>query len=346
MNFLGKIKEYKNSYNVSIILNIVLVVFVIYFIFSSNKVVSNDTKFLRENNSGYKFTSPILSYEDIAPNASTLVGFSKTNNFIDDLVKKYNVQTASVYYQDLNNGPWYGYNSKEMFVPASLVKIPIVISLFKYMEKNPLALYKKVKVTQEDLNQALKQNITDKKNVKLGQEYSPIELVNYVLEDSDNIALNVLLNNFPEDKYLDETFKQIGVDTAVKDNQLVLKNRDYATFFNVLYNASYLSKDNSELILKILSQSTFKDGIVAGVPKGIIVAHKFGERNFADKGLVLDSFVPDGVTDETKQLHDCGIVYLPGKPYILCIMTRGADLKNQESFISSLSRYIYNDVKN
>ena len=65
----------------------------------------------------------------------------------------------------------------------------------------------------------------------------------------------------------------------------------------------------SEKALGLLQKSEFHKGLVAGVPSGTIVAHKFGER--------------DGLTIGEKQLHDCGIIYYPGNPYLLCVMTRG-----------------------
>jgi hypothetical protein len=60
------------------------------------------------------------------------------------------------------------------------------------------------------------------------------------------------------------------------DNNIRVK--DYATFFRVLFNSSYLNKKNSEWVLELLSTTEFNSGIVAGLSPDIQVAHKFGER--------------------------------------------------------------------
>ena len=86
----------------------------------------------------------------------------------------------------------------------------------------------------------------------------------------------------------------------------------------------------SEKALEILGSTQFDFGIEGGVPEGVTVANKFGERTLEDQ----------------RQLHDCGIIYAPKGPYLLCIMTR-ADLKTGASFnqlaeiMSSLSEKTY-----
>ena len=96
-----------------------------------------------------------------------------------------------------------------------------------------------------------------------------------------------------------------------------------------MFNASYLSRESSERGLAYLAHSDFQNGLVAGVPQGITVAHKFGERVSANGA---------------KQLHDCGIVYYPTRPYLLCVMTRGDDFSKLTEVIQSVSRIVYQSV--
>lgn len=86
----------------------------------------------------------------------------------------------------------------------------------------------------------------------------------------------------------------------------------------------------SKIALEILTQVDFRDGIVAGVPPGTVVAHKFGERRLAESDLV--------------QLHECGIVYYPGQPYILCVMTRSRDLFKLTGVLKDVSGEVYREV--
>ena len=78
----------------------------------------------------------------------------------------------------------------------------------------------------------------------------------------------------------------------------------------------------------MLGQSSFDLGIAAPIPTAVTVANKFGT---AQKDDVVD-------------LHDCGIIYYPRHPYIMCIMTRGESLAQQEALIAEISRILYTEV--
>jgi len=86
----------------------------------------------------------------------------------------------------------------------------------------------------------------------------------------------------------------------------------------------------SEKALKYLSHIDFHEGIAGGVPAGVPVASKFGEK-------VLD----DG---KVVELHEFGIVYHPRGPYLLGVMTKGSDLGRQSAVIREISRLIYAEI--
>ena len=81
--------------------------------------------------------------------------------------------------------------------------------------------------------------------------------------------------------------------------------------------------------MEILSKTTFKEGIVAGVPEGTVVAHKFGQ-------FLSTTNTADGV-----ELHDCGIIYYPDYPYLLCVMTKGNSLDELKNVIKGISKITY-----
>src|SRR6185295_18381478 len=95
--------------------------------------------------------------------------------------------------------------------------------------------------------------------------------------------------------------------------------------FRVLYNSTYLTSANSEYALSLLSQSSFKDGLVKELPPGVTVAHKFGE----------------GGGPEENQLSDAGIVYDGSTPYLIVVMTRGKQLTELSQSISEISKQVY-----
>jgi beta-lactamase class A len=97
-----------------------------------------------------------------------------------------------------------------------------------------------------------------------------------------------------------------------------------------IYNATYLTIDDSEYAAELLNKCEFNDGIRKGVPVSVKMAHKFGES-----GTPVD-----------KQLHESAIVYLKDKPYMLTVMTKGKDNATLSKLISEISAVVYKDQSN
>lgn len=326
-------KEFIDRIRLAVLVPVLLIlIFVIAYFFGRNVERNN---FLELNEAttgekhigGYEFISPLL--ECRAPSSklrSSLVLENKIKELIEQEIKEGNISQASVYLRDLNNGPWIGVNEKEEFTPASLMKVPLLISYLKKAEVEPELLDKKIKIIMnQDL--ALSPNITPLRQVVTGEEYSVRELLEYMIKYSDNLATNTLLVNMDE-QFFNKVYYDVGLNpleqSAFKDFITV---RDYAGFFRILYNASYLSRDSSEYALKLLNQTSFKQALVAGLPLEVKIAHKFGERRFVDM----------------LQLHDCGVVYRPGNPYLICVMTKGLNFNLLQDFIAKLSALSYQE---
>ncbi len=286
---------------------------------------------VRENSTAYRFIDPLIECEtEVAATPRIKLFKTKLDALIARMTKQYGYESVSVYFRDLSNGPWYGLSYDEPFVPASLVKVPILIAVLKQAETKPALLQDRVLIT-DDMEHTLSQNIATSSGVRSGVEYSIQELLEHMIIYSDNTAVKALRSYVNED-VLADTFAQIGVPFNLEDSgDLRLTVREYAAFFRVLYNASYLTREYSELALSILSQSSFTQGIVQGVPSYIPVAHKFGERQMVGDGY-------------TVQFHDCGIVYYPEHPYLLCVMSRGDSLAELQSTVREVSKLFYDEV--
>lgn len=274
----------------------------------------------------YPYISPLLECDTYE--SKELAWFdNKIKDKAEELMSNGNTTHISYYFRDLNNGIWFGINEEEMFSPASLFKTPVMISYLKQSEETPKLLSKKIVFTEADKNYE-KQNIKPSSEMELGKSYTFEELIERMIIYSDNSALRILLRE--GDPFAYRVFYDL--DVGISSDQGGLENYmsvyEYSRFFRILYNGSYLNFENSNKALEILTKVDFKDGLVAGLPPEIAVAHKFGERQFG----------------EEKQLHDCGIVYNPEKPYLICIMTRGRDLLKLPHVISELSKVTYEEV--
>ncbi len=316
-----------------------VVIFIVLYtgLFSlANNVLNNSpiTADSRLDNGKYKFIKPILNsgYGNEEEALKWFPAERKMKTLVQDVIAENTKVKTAVFFLNLKNSGWFGVNSSDTFIPASLLKLPMLISYFKLHETEKDLFEQKIVYEGKDFNTS--QNLGNG-TITPGKTYTIKELMREMIINSDNNALQ-LLYKYRQDS-LRSIFDDMKIPLPTTDGEIAEKDfmtaRDIGRFLLVLYNASYLSPENSEEALHILSQAVFKDGIVAGVPKNVVVSHKYGERELfdGDKSLKIE-------------LHDCGIIYHPNSPYVLCVMTKGGDLDSEKLQIQKISKKIYDAV--
>ena len=303
-----------------------------YFMFSKSTSATTQSKVLRLQDPEYPLINPLIGSDSAeATNIPELANLkNKISNLVDDKLQNKYADKISVYFRDLNQSRWVGVNPDQEYSPASLFKVPLMIAYYHLAETNPTVLLKQITFTDNNDFDSI-QTIQPTKKLKEGQSYTVDELINYMIMYSDNNAMSLLLANI-DSKVMDHFFSDFGI-LLPKSNTPgdFLSPKSYSLFFRVLYGSTYLNHQNSQKALELLSKSVFKDGIVSGVSPTTIVAHKFGEYQLV------------GI-DDSKEFHDCGIIYYPRHPYFLCVMTKGRDMQSQESIIKEVSQLVSEQV--
>ncbi len=317
-------------------IGILIGIIVSYIFFSSiepQEQVESESQRSISNN--YEFIEPLLECEDTSDTKSRkYIPFEKElkQSILDYQTKNHPNTELSLYFRDLRNGPWFSINYQEWFYPASLLKMPTLIGYVRWAEIDPSILGKKIKV--EKLTDYV-QNIQPEKSAEIGKEYSVEELLELMVLYSDNNASNSLLAHMPWEIESD-VFSTLQVPSPRNETAETYKInvKEFASFFRILYNASYLTNAGSEAVLNLLSRVTFNKWITGKLPKDVKVAHKFWERIYTEK---------DGSGNEVikSQLHDCGIIYYTDNPYLLCMMTRGDSLDELSMMTQDISKMIY-----
>lgn len=280
--------------------------------------------------SGYHYINPLLECE----NSQNIGNNKELTSLKDQLEIQINqeyqrgtVTHVALYFRDLNNGPWFGVNENSEFTPASLLKTPMMMAYLKLAESDPAILSKKL--FYDAKNNPPESPTPTISPMQPNSSYSVEELISRMITYSDNNAFNLLTLNLDYNQVM-QVHNDLGLTVLNKDTpQDFVTVKQYAGLFRVLYNSSYLSRSMSEKALSILSQASYHNGLVSGLREEIEVAHKYGVRH-GDDGI--------------EQLHDCGIVYYPGHPYLFCIMTKGRDFKALTSTISHLSRVVFDEI--
>ncbi len=318
---------------------IIVLLVIIFFVGSlAGYLLSGSFKKVSISSSGclekYTYINPLLGcdFKFVIKKHGYIELKDKIEVYIDSQKKAGKIKDTSVYYRDLVNGPWFGIEEKKTFIPASLLKLPIMLTFLKMADDDPNLLSEKLTIKRlpKDVED---QYFKPEKTVEIGETYTMEDLLEIMIVYSDNHASGFLLDHLystsKEKDPLLVTLRETGTLGSDSKPFEEISVKAYGSFFRLLFNPSYLSNEMSDKALGYLSKSMFDQGIAGGVPKGVKVAHKFGERD-------LD--------DNLNQLHDCGIVYFPKNPYILCVMTRGEDFKDLSKVIQDISKMVYEEV--
>ncbi len=290
---------------------------------------------LRRTDLQTPLTSPLLAVEVGTEKAFPELQPAKTalSKVIEQSNAAGGTKDVSVYYRLLNSGRWFEINGNASYAPASLLKVFVMVAYYAEAENtdNPALLQKQIQF-EGSVNPALDTPGEVIPHFMSGQQYSIEDVISQMIKYSDNDALSTLIDNFGPStlKEFNQIFTdlQIPSPTNQKESSFnFLSVEQYAMIFRVLYSTTYLSPRYSQLALDLLSKAHYSNGIVAGVPPGTLVAHKFG----------VTTNPTTSTSPALPELHDCGIVYYPGHPYLLCIMTRGSNFASLQDLIKKIS---------
>jgi len=294
---------------------------------------SGDYQSFRDLASKYEFITPLLFVEVPEEEAFPEFGRLKQSltSFVDEAKGREDIEEVSIYFRNLNTSQWVGVNADERFAPASMLKVTLLMAILRIAELDPEFLARKVRASGVEEFTKRQPDYPPTKPMVSGEIYTIEELINKLVIESDNAA-NVTLYDVVGDNQVMKIYDDLQMHRA-DENDPGYTPAEYSRLFRSLYNGSYLSREQSEHVLRLLSQTTFTQGLVSGVPDDVVVSHKFGIRS---------SFNEDGTL--VRELHDCGIVYYPEHPYFLCVMTRGYELKVLEDIIARASSIAWEEV--
>jgi beta-lactamase class A len=317
---MSKYLDKKTLLFLSILLNIGFLVVYFYFHIFRGVALYSDFKY-RELEEKYPYISKRI-LRDLPQDI--LLNFLDLRKELRSQTKPYG-DSFGFFFEYLPTGTTIGVNEKNEFFAASLFKVPVTMAYYKFLERTN---------SIEDLDKELTVESDDVDTQwgslwKLGpgSKIKMSEVIRLTLEESDNTAARMIAERV-QDQDFSDVYQGLDIDLKTASGGAVLTAKNYTSILKALYFSSVLNRDNSNQILDYLSKSNFNDQLVAGVPKDIKVAHKIGEY----------------VDENGKTAYmDCGIVYVPRRPYSLCMISV-SDEKTAAERMSDLSRSVYQYV--
>lgn len=202
-----------------------------------------------------------------------------------------------VYVYRLSDGKEYGIYGNEVFPAASLVKLPVILSLYQQAEKGEINLGSKYALVEEDKVGGA--GVLQSKPANTIYTYR--QLVEYMGQYSDNTAF-AILRKILGDEAIQAVIRSLGMEkTSLGENKTT--PAEIGLLLKKLYQGEVVGREYRDEILESLTNTGFEDRIPAGVPGDIRVAHKIGT--------------------EVGTFCDAGIVFAD-KPFILVIMSKDA----------------------
>ncbi len=248
-------------------------------------------------------------------------------NQIKNIMPMYPSIHPSVFVWDYETGNYVDINGSEIFSAASIIKIPVLLQLFRSIENNQISLYDEMPLT-EYYRSGGSGNLQFK---AANSTYTLDQLARIMITDSDNSATNMIMSKIGSMTDVNQGIRDWGLKHTQVNNWLpdltgtnFTTVRDLATMLYNIENPDFLSMESREKIFDYLGHVKNNRLIQAGLGQGASFLHKTG--------------------DIGKMLGDAGIVFTPnGKKYIVVILAnRPYNSPAGKDFIVKASGIIYN----
>jgi len=219
------------------------------------------------------------------------------------------------------------YNGEKIYPSASIIKIPIMIEALSKADDLQIPLLSKIKIKDSDkvdFSIITEQNLT---------QCTFLELITWMIIDSDNTATNVLIDLLAMDK-INERINSL----AMKDTKLQRKMMDFEAIKEGKNNYTSL-KD-----MLVVMEGLYRGKIInKEVSKRAIDIMKNQRDNSMLKRYITENVVVANKTGELDNLNnDVGIFYTKRADYFIGIFVHKAQ-NNQKAheIIGKLSKKVY-----
>ncbi|MFI3301201.1 MAG: serine hydrolase [Candidatus Gastranaerophilales bacterium] len=258
--------------------------------------------------------------------ANRLIGLERK---LKNLASTYPSVKPAIYVWDYDSNNFVDIDADKIFATASIIKLPVLVELFKTIERGEISLTDKMVLT--DYYRASGSGGLQYK--ASNSAYSIDYLAKIMITDSDNSATNMLvsklgsmtdINRAARDWGLEKTYLQTWLPDLGGTNRTTA--REIGRILYNIDNPDFLSNDSREKMFDYMGHVHNNRLIGAGVPVGAKFLHKTG-----DIGTMLG---------------DAGIVFAPnGKKYIVAIFAKRPhnSIKGKE-FIVEASKIIYQSL--
>lgn len=246
-----------------------------------------------------------------------------------NLAENYKRIKPSIYVWEYNNGTYVDIDANEPYPAASIIKIPVLIEMFREIESGKFSLNDTMIL--EDYYRA--PGSGKLQYSQGGIAHSMDYLAKIMIENSDNSSTNMIMSKMGGMPELNRAMQRWGLKTTHINNWLpdldgtnITTARELAKMFYNIDSTNIVNSESKKHIADYLSHVKNNRLLQAGLPHEAILLHKTGDIGF--------------------MVGDAGIVKTPnGRKYIVVILAKRPYNNLQgKDFIVKASSIIYEHI--
>ncbi len=246
---------------------------------------------------------------------------------IKALMARYSFLQTGMFFLDLDTGNYLDISGDRVFPAASTIKLPILVAYYQALEEGKVSLDETL-VMRRDL---ITGGSGDMQYERAGTKFSTRQTLAKMITISDNTATNMIIDRLGGIAKLNQRFRSWGLKDTLMRNWLAdlsgtntTSSKDMVRLLALLAHGKLVSPSSRAQIFDVLSRTTIKTLLPAGLGPGARIADKTGDIGFL--------------------IGDAGMIEMPnGKRYLAGIFVRRPykDSRGRD-FIRQVSQIVYN----
>jgi beta-lactamase class A len=218
-------------------------------------------------------------------------------------------------------------NGDTPLVAASMIKLPVLAEFLYEVESGKISMDEPYTLREKDIVGGT----GSVQSSPAGMVFTYAELARLMICESDNVAANVLIERMGMDA-VNARAEQIGLsgtrlvrllmdeNAQANRKENLMSAEDAAVLLALIWHGQLADETASKFALEALEAQSDTAGILQGLPKGTVFAHKTGTL---------------------AQVRNDGGIIEAAKPYVLVVFCSGAEESTALDLMSRISELVH-----
>ena len=214
---------------------------------------------------------------------------------VEDRVEGYD-GVGGVYVQDLDEGYGYGVRADETFFSASIIKVPVMVAVYRKVEQGDLSFSQKVELKEEDWAAGAGWLQWE----EAGTTQTVGDLLLLMMTQSDNVATNALVRMVGGSDHVNDVARSLGAEDTLLYQKVSSERgvvpgldnrttpRDMSTMLGEIAEGEAASEKSCGYMIDLMKTNELDWWLDAGLPANVYAANKAGwlYQVYGDVGIV------------------------------------------------------------